>query len=666
MFNLRKLKNPLICSFLFLFCLISYAQVGINTTNPNAVLDVRSSNQVNPGQNDGILIPKVDNFPSVNPTTNQDGMLLFATGNGAPNKGFYYWDNTNTSWVSLTATGGGGNTLDQAYDQGGNGLGKNINATNGAVRINGTDGFLVTGDVFYGNPIDTEITGAGTRMFFNPLMSAFRAGTVWDIPPYVGDEWDVINTGLFSTAFGVNTLASGLSSTAFGDFTNAIGNQSTAFGAGTIASGQSSTAFGYSTTASGPHSVAFGYQSTASETTTTAFGSFTSASGTYATAFGYQSSASGLASIAFGTNTNASGERATAFGIDTEASANNSTAFGGLTEASGGNATAFGFNTVASGVTSTAFGYNTVAPSSYETAIGMFNTNYTPGVAGTGFDVNDRVFVVGNGHSASQRSNALTVFKNGRININDAYDLPLTDGTANQVLTTNGSGVVSFQDVNVSNAVYSLNQSYSIGGTGSGRIINAIYGPVEIQNNGGLIVSSFNQPNMLFVDGTNDAVGIGTNAPTATLSVNGTANKPGGGTWAVFSDARLKKDVNDYKEGLELIMNVRPINFSYNDKMKMLFGGKQVIGNRVYQGVIAQDLQKIAPDMVREISLKKERFLEVNPNKFTYALINAVKEQQELLVKQNSKIEGLETQLKKQQEEIEAIKVLLKNIDNKK
>ena len=124
--------------------------------------------------------------------------------------------------------------------------------------------------------------------------------------------------------------------------------------------------------------------------------------------------------------------------------------------------------------------------------------------------------------------------------------------------------------------------------------------------------------------------------------------------------------MNDYKEGLELIMNVRPINFSYNDKMKMLFGGKQVIGNRVYQGVIAQDLQKIAPDMVREISLKKERFLEVNPNKFTYALINAVKEQQELLVKQNSKIEGLETQLKKQQEEIEAIKVLLKNIDNKK
>src|SRR5207249_1214499 len=35
-------------------------------------------------------------------------------------------------------------------------------------------------------------------------------------------------------------------------------------------------------------------------------------------------------------------------------------------------------------------------------------------------------------------------------------------------------------------------------------------------------------------------VGIGTAAPTQLLSVNGTAGKPGGGTWDVFSDERLK------------------------------------------------------------------------------------------------------------------------------
>src|SRR6185436_8803773 len=45
--------------------------------------------------------------------------------------------------------------------------------------------------------------------------------------------------------------------------------------------------------------------------------------------------------------------------------------------------------------------------------------------------------------------------------------------------------------------------------------------------------------NRFFINTTGN-VGIGTTAPTDTLSVNGTASKPGGGTWAVFSDERLK------------------------------------------------------------------------------------------------------------------------------
>ena len=35
---------------------------------------------------------------------------------------------------------------------------------------------------------------------------------------------------------------------------------------------------------------------------------------------------------------------------------------------------------------------------------------------------------------------------NGLVNINNAYTLPGADGTANQVLTTNGAGAVTFQD----------------------------------------------------------------------------------------------------------------------------------------------------------------------------------------------------------------------------
>ena len=96
------MKQLLINILLVLFGLISlYGQVGIDTTDPQAQLDIRSSNQATPSNTDGILIPKVDNFPATNPTASQDGMLIFVTGSGTPTKGFYYWNQGTTSWTSL-------------------------------------------------------------------------------------------------------------------------------------------------------------------------------------------------------------------------------------------------------------------------------------------------------------------------------------------------------------------------------------------------------------------------------------------------------------------------------------------------------------------------------------------------------------------------------------
>lgn len=69
----------------------SRAQVGINTVDPKAVLDIRASSQNTPLADDGILIPVVDQFSAVNPTTDQDRMLVFVNGNNAAvQRGFYY------------------------------------------------------------------------------------------------------------------------------------------------------------------------------------------------------------------------------------------------------------------------------------------------------------------------------------------------------------------------------------------------------------------------------------------------------------------------------------------------------------------------------------------------------------------------------------------------
>lgn len=163
-----------------------------------------------------------------------------------------------------------------------------------------------------------------------------------------------------------------------------------------------------------------------------------------------------------------------------------------------------------------------------------------------------------------------------------------------------------------------------------------------------------------------DRTGIGTAAPTAKLSVNGTANKTGGGAWAVFSDAGLKENVTPYEEGLELIKKVNTVNFQYNDEFSRIFG-EQPRGaeGKVFQGVIAQELEQIAPDMVREVEVpiydeeideetgdihyinneKYEKVLEVDPNKFTYALINAVQELSESNEKKDEEINELKAKL---------------------
>ncbi|WP_309640551.1 hypothetical protein [Flavobacterium sp.] len=81
------------------------AQIGIGTTTPNATLDIRSSNQAAPANTDGILVPKVDAFPVANPTASQNGMLVFLTTvSGANQPGFYYWNNATTAWIGINST----------------------------------------------------------------------------------------------------------------------------------------------------------------------------------------------------------------------------------------------------------------------------------------------------------------------------------------------------------------------------------------------------------------------------------------------------------------------------------------------------------------------------------------------------------------------------------
>ncbi|MCT8340670.1 tail fiber domain-containing protein [Flavobacteriaceae bacterium TK19130] len=98
------MKTKLLIILTSLFFAVSHAQVGINNTTPQSSLDITATDVSNPSNTDGILIPRVDNFPATNPGASQDGMMVFATGNGTPTKGFYYWDNTSSSWLAMAGS----------------------------------------------------------------------------------------------------------------------------------------------------------------------------------------------------------------------------------------------------------------------------------------------------------------------------------------------------------------------------------------------------------------------------------------------------------------------------------------------------------------------------------------------------------------------------------
>ena len=262
-----------------LFALTSYlsiAQVGIGTTNPDpsAILDITSTDK-------GVLVPRVS-LVNVSNTTAPinvpaDGLLVWNTNAaivGGSGIGFYYFNSGN--WIPIA----NGNTLDEAYDQGGAGAGRTVTADSGALRIDGEDGILVTGT--FGSGAVPEVSGAGTRMFFNPRKAAFRAGNV------EGTQWDDVNIGDYSfatnrstTASGTNSfaanqlsVASGLNASAFGLSTLASGDQSFAIGSSSIASNTNAFASGGSTIASGVNSFTNGNSSIAASINEVALGSF--------------------------------------------------------------------------------------------------------------------------------------------------------------------------------------------------------------------------------------------------------------------------------------------------------------------------------------------------------------------------------------------------------
>lgn len=136
-------------------------------------------------------------------------------------------------------------------------------------------------------------------------------------------------------------------------------------------------------------------------------------------------------------------------------------------------------------------------------------------------------------------------------------------------------------------------------------------------------------------------LGLGVTAPTFQLQLSqNSAAKPGSNTWTVSSDARLKKDMRPFEDGLELLKKINPIWFTYT--------GAENHPQQAFVGTTAQALQQIAPYMVTTLKKKSsvgDNLLGVDYGPLQFIMVNAIKEQQALIQQQQLEIERLKERL---------------------
>ncbi|GAB2643911.1 hypothetical protein GCM10027035_42630 [Emticicia sediminis] len=498
----------------------------------------------------------------------------------------------------------------------------------------------------YPTSISLPITGPGTRLMWIPRKSAFRVGTV------LGTEWDDLNIGMWSFAWGY----------------------------GAKANGERSLALGYNTIASGDRAVALGTQTTASS-------SFT-------TAMGISTVANGYTSTSMGDATTASGSYSTAMGSGTLASGYVSTSMGNLTTASGSASTSIGSETTASGFAAVAIGFNTTAQAQVALALGKYNI-----VSGTtdSWVASEPLLIVGNGTDNANRNNAFTLLKNSNLGLNTAtpqFQLTFKDDLGDKISlyggnltnTTNhyGLGIQSaklqiFTKSDNDDVVFGYGRSAAftenVRFKGTGLVGIGVSTPSELLDVNGRMRVRHRPGNTAGVWMSNDvnstAVGDGAfyglkSNTEAGIFIGGawrfgltnTGNMTVGGTVTascgvlVCSDLRYKKNIRSLNNSLENILKINGVRYDFKKEEfpERNFSDKNQIG------FIAQEIEKIFPEMV---FTDEKGYKSVDYARLTPVLVEALKEQQQMIDQLKSNNSILKTKNEKLESRLDKIEAVL-------
>lgn len=195
------------------------------------------------------------------------------------------------------------------------------------------------------------------------------------------------------------------------------------------------------------------------------------------------------------------------------------------------------------------------------------------------------------------------------LSSNIGITFPPDNGTSNQVLTTNGSGVLSWSTV----------------GGGWVNFSSSALTPYSDA------LANLGSTSLRWKE---------------VFSQNGTINT---------SDVRLKKDIQPISYGLNDVMNMRPVSFRW----------KSSSDNNAHLGLIAQEVQQVVPEVVNTGD-DENKTLGVRYSDLVPVLIKAIQEQQTIITQQKeenakllSKMQALENQTVSVMSDLEQIKKVM-------
>ena len=180
---------------------------------------------------------------------------------------------------------------------------------------------------------------------------------------------------------------------------------------------------------------------------------------------------------------------------------------------------------------------------------------------------------------------------------------------------------------------------YSAGNSITSGVGNTMLGTLAQPSGGG-----GNYQLVIATNGGSNVFGKGDSTGYINPNGGGVYQGNNSSSWSTTSDQRLKKNIVDNKEGLDKITQIRVRNFEYRlpEEVTELDSQNAVAIEGIQLGVIAQELQQVLPDCIKE---ETTGVLRVDSDNVFWHMVNAIKDLKALVDAQATEIAELKAKV---------------------